>query len=311
MPPTAAQDEFQHLVDQASRAERDFDHPADQHDFHHDRPTGERDEDDAWVQKRIDDTMKMPLGDRIGGLTSNFLASTGSFADSRTGVKGVIADARAYEEAKKSNGSAWGRAKDAGEKVMSKVDKRLSRGAFVNDKERDSDGSGSEADDFFDRWRLQRRMEMEKENLDKIRTRRTSPSQRQYGRLDDVDADGYLDAIEKVTRETVVVVYVYDHDVRSPQSLVLPELTLFLQCPVSQTVSEALQPLVTKYPTVHFVGVHYEEIEFDNAGVPAILAYRNCGDLFANLTYIIDQIPEKTDFDTAALEAILKAHNVL
>ena len=34
-----------------------------------------------------------------------------------------------------------------------------------------------------------------------------------FGRLDTVDALGYLDAIEKVGRETVVVVFVYDHEV--------------------------------------------------------------------------------------------------
>jgi len=68
---------------------------------------------------------------------------------------------------------------------------------------------------------------------------------------------------------------------------------------------------VYKYPTKHFVSIHYEEIEFDNAGVPAVLAYKNCGDLFANLTYIIDQIPEDTEFDTGALEIILKKNEVL
>jgi hypothetical protein len=64
-------------------------------------------------------------------------------------------------------------------------------------------------------------------------------------------------------------------------------------------------------PAVHFVKVHYDEIEFDNAGVPAILAYRNQGDLFANLTYIVDQIPEDTLFDTQALKDVLRKHKVL
>jgi len=64
-------------------------------------------------------------------------------------------------------------------------------------------------------------------------------------------------------------------------------------------------------PAIHFVRVYYEDIEFDNAGVPAILAYKNQGDLFANLTYIIDQIPEDTLFDTKALSDILKKHQIL
>lgn len=84
-----------------------------------------------------------------------------------------------------------------------------------------------------------------------------------------------------------------------------------MQCQVSQIISDALQPLVSKNPSIHFVRIHYEEIEFDNAGVPAILAYKNQGDLFANLTYIIDQIPEDTPFDTKALENVLKKNNVI
>jgi len=83
------------------------------------------------------------------------------------------------------------------------------------------------------------------------------------------------------------------------------------QCAVSQVITDALVPLVSANPTVHFVKVHYEDIEFDNAGVPAILAYKNQGDLFANLTYIIDQIPDNTEFDTAALKTVLRKHNVL
>jgi hypothetical protein len=83
------------------------------------------------------------------------------------------------------------------------------------------------------------------------------------------------------------------------------------QCPVSQIISDALLPLVPANPSIHFIQVHYADIEFDNAGVPAILAYKNQGDLFANLTYIIDQIPDDTLFDTRALEKILRKHKVL
>jgi hypothetical protein len=84
-----------------------------------------------------------------------------------------------------------------------------------------------------------------------------------------------------------------------------------LQCPVSQVIEVALANLVPVNPAIHFVKVSYDEIEFDNAGVPAILAYRNQGDLFANLTYVIDQIPEDTPFDTQALKDVLRKHHVL
>ncbi len=70
-------------------------------------------------------------------------------------------------------------------------------------------------------------------------------------------------------------------------------------------------PLVGTYPTVHFVKVHYEDIEFDNAAVPSILAYRNQGDLFANMTGIFAMIPEDEDFDTESLKRIFQKHNII
>lgn len=70
-------------------------------------------------------------------------------------------------------------------------------------------------------------------------------------------------------------------------------------------------PLVGTYPTVHFVKVHYEDIEFDNAGVPAILAYRNQGDLFANLTGIIEMIPDGEIFGSDSLRKVFQKHQIL
>lgn len=82
------------------------------------------------------------------------------------------------------------------------------------------------------------------------------------------------------------------------------------QCEVSTTIESALKPLVGTYPTVHFVKVHYEEIEFDNAAVPAVLAYRNQGDLFANLTGLIELIPPNEDFDTDSLTKLFHRHGI-
>lgn len=62
---------------------------------------------------------------------------------------------------------------------------------------------------------------------------------------------------------------------------------------------------------MHFVKVHYDEIEFDNAAVPALLAYRNQGDLFANLTGIIEMMPDDDSFDSDSLTRIFIQHGVL
>lgn len=72
-----------------------------------------------------------------------------------------------------------------------------------------------------------------------------------------------------------------------------------------------MRPLISAHPEVHFVKVHYEDIEFDNAAVPTLLAYRNQGDLFANMTGLIDMIPDDEEFDTDALKRVLEKHNVL
>ncbi|KAG5950698.1 hypothetical protein E4U57_007457, partial [Claviceps arundinis] len=84
-----------------------------------------------------------------------------------------------------------------------------------------------------------------------------------------------------------------------------------VRCDVSAAVESALLPLVRLYPTVHFVKVLYLDIEVDNAAVPAILAYHNQGDLFANLTGIIEMMPDEESYSTASLKALLQKHQVL
>lgn len=70
---------------------------------------------------------------------------------------------------------------------------------------------------------------------------------------------------------------------------------------------------MSAYPAVHFVKVHYDDIEFDNAAVPAILAYRNQGDLFANLTGLIEMLDDKDDdaFSSESLQKLLHSKDIL
>ncbi|KAF8852295.1 thioredoxin-like protein [Acephala macrosclerotiorum] len=287
---TAAQEEFDSIIYKASRSDRLSHHPSDLDDYRSDLKNGDedRDEEDEFRNRKIEESMRMPLLDPRGG--PMHLPHRDFDSGRTTGVKGVIADARSFEEARKNGG--WGRSRERSSSRLnnSRVDKRASTMSFLKD---DGEGSESEDEEFIERWRQQRREELLSEGRD-IRNRRTSPSVRRYGRFDEVDALGYLDAIEKVTRDTVVVVFVYDSE-----------------CPVSQLISDALTPLVPMNPSIHFVRVHYTDIEFDNAGVPAVLGYKNQGDLFANLTYIIDQIPDDTLFDTKALENVLRKHKIL
>lgn len=45
--------------------------------------------------------------------------------------------------------------------------------------------------------------------------------------------------------------------------------------------------------------------------MPALLAYRNQGDLVANLTGIIEMMPDDDSFDSDSLKQILRQHRVL
>ncbi|KAG6065886.1 hypothetical protein E4U32_006799 [Claviceps aff. humidiphila group G2b] len=286
MATTAAQDEFNDLVAKNSTT-RDTCHPED------DRVEEvDDDEESAHCNARIEAAMRAPMND------TELKLPPASFDSGRsTGVKGVIADARSFETARKTK---WiDRAKSSARRSMMGITNAVysSRGGSRSESETDSDtvsGMDSDEESFLQQWRETRRRELEGEASRAVRTRRTSPSARVFGQLDEVDALGYLDAIEKVSRETKVVVFVHD-----------PE------CDVSAAVESALLPLVSLYPTVHFVKVLYLDIEVDNAAVPAILAYHNQGDLFANLTGIIEMMPDEESYSTASLKALLQKHQVL
>ncbi|KAK3295745.1 thioredoxin-like protein [Chaetomium fimeti] len=283
--PTPAQEEFAAFLDKNNRSDLDGIHPEDRNTT----SDGERseDEEDRYRESQIDAAMRMPTRDS----QSEVRLPPAEFDRGRsTGVKGVIADARSYETARQSKWKE--RARAARRSVFG-----LDSGRQAQSSEPDSDASGAEDPNeaaFLEQWRESRRRELEEESRNPVRNRRTSPSIRLYGRFDDVDALGYLDAIEKVGRDTVVVVFVYDHE-----------------CDVSAAIESALIPLVTTYRAVHFVKVHYEDVEFDNAGVPAILAYRNQGDLIANLTGILEMIPDDADFDTDSLKKLFIKKGIL
>lgn len=205
MATTAAQDEYNDLV--AKNTARETLHPEDRDDpeFSAD---DELDEDTTYRNAQIDAAMRMPTG------ASELQLPPVSFDSGRsTGVKGVIADARSFESARKSK---WiNKAKSARRSILGMAGV-TQNGGGKSESETDEDtlsGHGSDEESFLQQWRESRRRELENEANRAVRTRRTSPSVRIYGRLDEVDALGYLDSIEKVSRETKVVVFVYDHEV--------------------------------------------------------------------------------------------------
>jgi hypothetical protein len=215
---TEAQEEFDTILAKASNGPRSTQHPDNSTDYKNDQETGELDEEEQFRNLKIDENMRMPS---FGGHSRGASISTGGhkihlphrdFDNGRTtGVKGVIADARSYEEARRKGGLKAGYVGNGNGngRIVERAEASKRQSTFLIE-----EGEGSESDDeeFLERWRQQRREELLRDGND-IRNRRTSPSVRRYGRFDEVDALGYLDAIEKVTRDTVVVVFVYDPDV--------------------------------------------------------------------------------------------------
>ncbi|KJZ68572.1 hypothetical protein HIM_12034 [Hirsutella minnesotensis 3608] len=222
-----------------------------------------------------------------------------------TGVKGVIADARAFQMASRT--MCVNRPKSVRRSILAIA------GAVANGS-RTANETDEEA--IFKQWRESRQRELVVDASRAVRRRRTIPSMRMYGRLDEVDALGYLDAIEKVSRETKVVVFVSNREVPICPDRVAglswqANANTWQQCDVSATIESALLPLVKEYPTIRFVQVHYDEIEFDPAAVPSLLAYRNQGDLFAHLTEIIKIISGDEPFSSNSLKTVLSSYNVI
>lgn len=201
---TPAQEEFQSMLGRASRGPALDRHPDDERD-----EDDEQDEESWFQQRRVEEQMRLPSGGGAPGGRLNLPPP--SFDSGRTtGVKGVIADARSFEQARRegSRRATIG----TGSKEGGRINGAARGGRYKDDAEEGSSGEEEDEEDFLERWREERRKEITREGND-IRNRRTSPSMSRYGRFDEVDALGYLDAIEKVGRDTVVVVFVYDIEV--------------------------------------------------------------------------------------------------
>lgn len=204
--PTPAQEEFADLLAK-NTADDSRVHLEDRDSAAREAVDRSEDEEDRYRNMQIETAMRMPTMD---GRADIKLPPASFDTSHATGVKGVIADARSYETARRTK---WkDRVRAARRSIFSTDPHKHDRSSGP-----DSDGSGAEDPDeeaFLQQWRESRRRELEAESRGPVvRNRRTSPSVRLYGRLDEVDALGYLDAIEKVGRETVVVVFVYDHEV--------------------------------------------------------------------------------------------------
>ncbi|KGO60504.1 hypothetical protein PEX2_086860 [Penicillium expansum] len=209
--------------------------------------------------------------------------------EANTGPKGVIADAQAFERARK---------KSFRRTLLSVAGLDSNSPPFGSKSTRDDaplapadQSSASEDDDearFLRKWRQSRMHELQGRN-----DRRPSPRGRRFGSVETVDAVGYLDAIEKVTSDTVVVVCIYDHEFDD-----------------SAIVEECLVTIARRQPTTRFVKMHQDIAEMDHIQAPALLAYRG-GEVFATIVDVLRNIPRGRSCSADSLEDLLKLHRVL
>lgn len=222
-------------------------------------------------------------------------------SEANTGPKGVIADAQAFQQAKNQarfSSSRKGRKSPSPPAAVPRV--------YHND---DYEKSSEEEDDdgFMARWRQRRLQELTNKRF----ARGPSPNngnKRVWGSLVRVDAEGYLDAIEKAPAHTAVVVFIYDPQVRS--SSCCPRIAtkiLFYKSEISHMVEECVGEIAKSFTTTRFVQLNYEEAEMEVAGVPAILAYRG-GDKFAGLVPVVDEIPEDQELSAMSLTMVLEKY---
>lgn len=135
--------------------------------------------------------------------------------DANTGPKGVIADAQSFDRAKKhslrNTLSNFTRASYFSTNPKPEIQTKPRHESDSSEKSA-SGHDEDENDEFMKRWRQSRLKELSGGPSQKSK-RRQSPSKKKWGFFKEVDADGYLDAVEKTSSDTVVVVCIYDPEV--------------------------------------------------------------------------------------------------
>jgi hypothetical protein len=211
----SAQDEFNSLV--ANNQEKFSTHPEDRDNSDRDSEPASDNDTNHDDHAHFSDSENFD-GTAMGSRTTTYQVPRTKF-DANTGPKGVIADAQAFERARKRSFrrtllSATG---------MDYTHHRSNSKSVTDDvnllqNSSPPDGSASEDEEqFMRKWRESRMQELQNRNQ-----RRASPRRKMYGSVETVDAGGYLDAIEKVSSDTVVVVCVYDPEVSNILVYALP-----------------------------------------------------------------------------------------
>ncbi|KNG52426.1 thioredoxin-like protein [Stemphylium lycopersici] len=268
----AAQDEFNELIRDKDRETR---HPEDRHDIDSDASEPESPGAAADYLEKVDtdDELDLPANMRA----NYYMPSLRSEAN--TGPKGVIADAQAFEQAKKqARRFTW-------KKGAAAPPAQYSVSAYHEDKAGSSDEDGDEG--FMRQWRENRLKELQNVG-ERIRSRTNSPSRRVYGSMPLVDGEGYLDAVDKTASATTVVVFIYAEEFQPHRE-----------------VAVHMQEVARRNDTVRFVKMSGEDAELERDVLPAVLAYKG-GDKFATILPLLSELPADSELSAVSLETALR-----
>lgn len=131
--------------------------------------------------------------------------------EANTGPKGVISDAQNFRDSRRQHRVSM----RAALKPTLQPQGRLEQEALAEEKIGDSDADDEDGDDdeFMQRWRMSRLKQL-KSGVQDNRIYTKQRKSRMWGGLTTVDGNGYLNAVDNSPLETVVIVYIYDDEVR-------------------------------------------------------------------------------------------------
>lgn len=207
---SSAQDEFNQLVN--SNRDKTASHPEDRDQSEPEFSDDENDEPSSSRHTRRHAHDSSDEDETTDNMVSSRAASyhvPNTVFQANTGPKGVIADAQAFERARKKS---FRRTLLSAAGLDSHGSGGLSSGksadTSANPPADGSSASDDEEERFMRKWRTSRMQELQNHGM-----RRASPRGRVYGKIETVDAEEYLDAIEKASPDVVVVVCIYDPEV--------------------------------------------------------------------------------------------------
>ncbi|CAG8443795.1 11260_t:CDS:2 [Ambispora leptoticha] len=245
---------------------------------------GQNSLDDTAEPARTPDDSDVSEGENLTNKEINNTPAPISHGGRQTGPKGVLADHAFHEQISKERKAAF--IKSYNERVLSKA---ITTTTFREDQETNKQeeallqalenvSSDEDEQEVIRRYREQRIKEIKNYEYYKSRPK--------FGFLKEISADQYVSAIDNEAANVSVVLHLYENSI--------------VEC---IRLNECLAHLARKYACVKFLRILARELEFDPAGLPAILVYKN-GKLIANLVKITDEFDE-SDFDSNVVEQIL------